>query len=167
MELTRRFRSLSLCPLSVRRYFFRFFGNIPLIFTWGHLQRSTLREVLSFRRDPPKLWSWFEHNTVALFILNCGSASRREILPCQGHPQWGAVDAEIKVPSDENTELKGSPFKAWSRSVHSHTCYAYCQRVLLWLFLHFQSIHLHFFQNFSQFFLLALANTWFLCRPAE
>ena len=27
-------------------------------------------------------------------------------------PQWGAEDAEIKVPSDENIELKGSPFKA-------------------------------------------------------
>ena len=25
----------------------------------------------------------------------------------------------IKVPSDENTELKGSPFKTWSRSVYS------------------------------------------------
>ena len=40
-------------------------------------------------------------------------------------PQWGAADAEIKVPSIENTELKDSPFKAWSRSVYSHTCYAY------------------------------------------
>ena len=40
-------------------------------------------------------------------------------------PQWGAADAEIKVPSGENTELKRSPFKAWSRSVYSHTCYAY------------------------------------------
>ena len=30
-------------------------------------------------------------------------------------PQWGAADAEIKVPSVENAELKGSPFKAWSR----------------------------------------------------
>ena len=30
-------------------------------------------------------------------------------------PLWGAVDAEIKVLSDENTELKRSPFKAWSR----------------------------------------------------
>ena len=28
-------------------------------------------------------------------------------------PQWGAADAEIKVPSVENTELDGSPFKAW------------------------------------------------------
>ena len=27
-------------------------------------------------------------------------------------PQWGAADAEIKVPSGENTELKRSPFKA-------------------------------------------------------
>ena len=44
--------------------------------------------------------------------------------------QWGAADAEIKVPSDENTELKRSPFKAWSRSVYSHTCYAYCQGFL-------------------------------------
>ena len=36
--------------------------------------------------------------------------------------QWGAADAEIKVPSVENTELKRSPFKAWSRSVYSHIC---------------------------------------------
>ena len=27
-------------------------------------------------------------------------------------PQWGAADAEIKVPSGENTKLKRSPFKA-------------------------------------------------------
>ena len=40
-------------------------------------------------------------------------------------PQWGAADAEIKVPSDQNTELRGSPFKAWSRSVYCHACYAY------------------------------------------
>ena len=74
--------------------------------------------------------------------------------------QWGAADAEIKVPSGENTELKRSPFIAWSRSVYSHTCYAYCQGFLPCLFLPFQSIHLHFFQNLSQFFpVLALANT--------
>ena len=46
-------------------------------------------------------------------------------------PQWGAADAEIKVPSDENTEHKDSPFKAWSKSVYSHACYAYCQGFLL------------------------------------
>ena len=67
-------------------------------------------------------------------------------------PQWGAADAEIKVPSGENTDLKRSPFQAWSRSVYSHTCYAYCQGFLPCLFLPFQSIHLHFFQNLPQFF---------------
>ena len=36
------------------------------------------------------------------------------------------------------------------------------------LFLHFWFIHLHFFQNLSWFFpVLAVTNTWFLCRPAE
>ena len=60
-------------------------------------------------------------------------------------PQWGAADAEIKVPSGENTELKRSPFKAWGRSVYSRTCYAYCQGFLVCLFLPFRSIHLHFF----------------------
>ena len=67
-------------------------------------------------------------------------------------PQWGAADAEIKVPSGENTELKRSPFQAWGGSVYSHTCCACCQGVLPCLFLPFQSIHLHFFQNLPQFF---------------
>ena len=62
-------------------------------------------------------------------------------IPCSPCPttyaaQWRAAGAEIKGPSDENTELKRSPFKAWSRSVYIHTCYAYCQC---------RSIHLHFF----------------------
>ena len=36
------------------------------------------------------------------------------------------------------------------------------------LFLHFRSFHLHFFQNLSRYFpVLAVTNTWFLCRPAE
>ena len=68
-------------------------------------------------------------------------------------PQWGAVDAEIKVPSGENTELKRSPCKAWSTSVYSRTCYTYCQGFLPCLFLPVRSIHLHFFQNLSHFFL--------------
>ena len=75
-------------------------------------------------------------------------------------PQWGAADAEIKAPSGENTELKCSPFEAWSRSVYSHTCYTYCQGFIPCLFLPFWSIHLHSFQNLSQFVpLLAVANT--------
>ena len=46
-------------------------------------------------------------------------------------PQWGAADAEIKVPSDENTEFKGFLFKAWSRSAYCHACCAYCQGFIL------------------------------------
>ena len=45
-------------------------------------------------------------------------------------PQWGAADAEIKVPSVENTELEGSPFKASGRLIYSQTCYAYCYEFL-------------------------------------
>ena len=87
--------------------------------------------------------------------------------PCQLSPQWRAADAEIKVPSGENTELKSSPFKVCSRSVYSHTCqeflpslFPYCQEFLPRLLLPFRSIHLHFFQNLSQFFpVLAVATT--------
>ena len=64
-------------------------------------------------------------------------------------PQQGAADAEIEVRSLENTELEGSPFKAWGRSVYSHTCYAYCLEFLPRLFLPFRSIRLHFFRNLS------------------
>ena len=66
-------------------------------------------------------------------------------------PQWGAADAEIKVPFSENTELKRSLFKAWSRSVYSHTCYAYCWEFLPCLCLSFRPIHLHFFQTSPDF----------------
>ena len=74
-------------------------------------------------------------------------------LSCTFTPQWGAADAEIKVPSGENIEFKCSPFKGWSRSVYSHTCYAYCQGFLPCLFLPFRSIHIHFFQNLFRFLL--------------
>ena len=44
--------------------------------------------------------------------------------------QWEVTNAEIKVQSDENTELKGSPFEAKNMSVYYHACYAYCQGFL-------------------------------------
>ena len=103
----------------------------------------------------------------ALIISVLHTAVRStKILSAMFAPQWGAADAEIKVPSGENTELKRSPFEAWSRSVYSHTCYAYCQGFLPCLFLPFQSIHLHFFQNLSRFFpVLAVANTGSCAGP--
>ena len=60
-------------------------------------------------------------------------------------PQWGAADAEIKFPCGENTELKRSPFKAWSRSVYSHICYAYCQGFLSSLLISTLPVHSHTF----------------------
>ena len=49
-------------------------------------------------------------------------------------PRIGELRTQkLKVPSGENTELKRSPFKAWSRSVYSHICYAYCQGFLFLL----------------------------------
>ena len=74
---------------------------------------------------------------------------------------------KLEVPRGENSEPKRSPLKAWSKSVYSHTCYAYRQGFLL---IHTISVHspAFFFQKpllISP--VLAVANTWFLCRPAE
>ena len=90
---------------------------------------------------------------VCLLPFQYTATSLLEIWLLSAIPQWGAADAEIKVPSGESTELKRSPFNAWSRSVYSHTCYGYCQGFLPCLFLPFWSIHLHFFQNLSRFLL--------------
>ena len=74
-------------------------------------------------------------------------------------PQWGTTDAEIKDLSVEKSELKGSPYKAWSRSVNSHACYAYCQGFLPCLFLPSGP--------FICIFPKPLPIFSFLCRPAE
>ena len=63
------------------------------------------------------------------------------IVLCLLTPQWGAADAEIKVPSGENTELKRSPFKAWSRSVYCQTYYAYSQGFLSCLLISTLAVH--------------------------
>ena len=72
---------------------------------------------------------------------------------CNSAVRGGAEDAEIKVPSDESTERKRSPSKAWSKSIYSHTCYAYCQGFLPCFIIPFRAIHLHFFQNLPRFLL--------------
>ena len=74
-------------------------------------------------------------------------------------PQWGTADAELKVPSVENTELKDSPFKAWGRSVLSHT-YMAARDFFLANFYPSGPFTCIFFQNLSQVFnVLATANT--------
>ena len=98
---------------------------------------------------------------VTLCRMWCESECIRCIAVRYLSPQWATADAEIRDPSFENPELKGSPFKAWSRSEYSHAFFTYCQGFLPYLFLPFRSIHLHFFQNLSQIFfpVLAVANT--------
>ena len=77
-------------------------------------------------------WKCFAAITAACILRNISRIGLRSIF---FSPQWGAADAEIKVPSGGNTVFKCSPFKAWSRSVYSHTCYAYRQGFLPCLFL--------------------------------
>ena len=110
-------------------------------------------------------------HAIPLHALLCNSASP-VTMPYQTSfdscaRQWAAADAEIKVPSGENTELKRSPFKAWSGSVYSHTCYAYCQRFLPCLLLPSGPFTYIFPKPLPIFHVLAVANTWFLCRPAD
>ena len=82
-----------------------------------------------------------------IFSVSFSPSTSTSIYP----PQWGAADAEIKAPSYGNTELERSPFKAWSRSVCSHTCYAVCQGCLPCLVRPFWSIHLPFFKTSPDF----------------
>ena len=57
------------------------------------------------------------------FFLVGGNSS---IFSFERPPPWDTADTKIK----ENPELKGSPFKSWSRSECSHTCFTYCQGFL-------------------------------------
>ena len=52
-------------------------------------------------------------------------------------------------------------------SQYSHTCYTYCQGFLPCLFLSFRSIPCIFPKSLPISPVLAVAHTWFLCRPAE
>ena len=99
--------------------------------------------------------------------MGSGKHKKGKIQDIPMTPRWGAVDAEIKVPYGENTDLKRSPFKALGRSVYSHICYAYCQGFLPCLFLPVRSIHLHFSKASSDFFLCWLWLARVPCRPAE
>ena len=146
-------------------------------------QRST-SSLASFRSDQHVVLRWLVECTVIRVSIptfnfkwtQCASFdygwyNSRRTLICtftyfeglfgfRSVPRWGAADAEIKIPSGENTELRRSPFKVWSRSVYCLTCYAYWQGFLPRLFLHFRSIHLHFFPKPLPIFpVLALANT--------
>ena len=115
--------------------------------------RCSLRSLLV---DPVRLTERYSQRTKSLCFQACDGCPVAEFVS----PQRGAADAEIKVSSAENTELKRSPFKACSRPAYSHTCYARCQEFFPCLFLPFQFIHLHFPKPLRIFFpALAVANT--------
>ena len=128
------------------------------VVTWSNMKTSMCR----------KLWQTANCLTLSFYLLRmqtfntlvpegglCCRTDMSVLLSTQlvfmNHNSWhcvcamGDADAEIKVPSCENTELKRSPFTALSRSEYSHTCYAYCQGFLHCLLLPFRFIHLHFF----------------------
>ena len=90
-------------------------GLVTLTLLQGHRCVRTINSPLFLR-----VYCSLNVNTLKRSVTVCFVLLVSNIL------QWTAADA-----SDENTELKGSPFKAWSRSVYSHTCYAYCQGFLL------------------------------------
>ena len=74
---------------------------------------------------------------------------------CLSSPQWEAADTEIKVPSGENTQLKRSPFKAWSRSVYSHPARHSLQQGISSMFISSLLVHSSaFFPNTSPDFFL-------------
>ena len=71
--------------------------------------------------------------------------------------RWGSADAEIKDPSLENVELKGSPFTALNRSEYSHAMLHQVPGFLPFVLPVRSSA---FFQNLSRVFpVLAVANT--------
>ena len=114
----------------------------------SHQVRQQLQHTMAvFRPSSSEFRSVLIRPTCCMTLLRKSPLARRvlplnwsSILP-QKHfqllpnaaispPAVGSCGRRNIVPSDENAELKGSPFKAWSRSVYCHTCYAYCQGFL-------------------------------------
>ena len=77
-----------------------------------------------------------------------------------GTPQWGAADAEIKVSSGENTELKRFPLKPGVGQYIAIHATLTARNFFLAYFYPSGPFTCIFFQNLSQFFpVLAVANT--------
>ena len=79
-------------------------------------------KIVAHVKDPVSTFPW-EKAQRSVAWKRIENAFRLLVMIRRGR----AADAEIKVSSVENAELKG---KAWSRSVYSHTRYAYCQGLL-------------------------------------
>ena len=112
----------------------------------SHATSLSLKIVFNILYLETEFWDWF---WLKHYVFYLPSLLTLLIQPSQ----WRAVDAEIKVPSGENTELTHSPFKAWSKSVYSHTCYAYCQGFFYLAYFYTSGPFTCIFSNLSRFFL--------------
>ena len=84
------------------------------------------------------------------------------------NPQWGAADAEIKVPSGENTELNVLPFKPGvGQYIAIHATLTATDFFLAYFYTSGTFTCIFSKTSPECFPVLAVANTWFLCRPAE
>ena len=80
-------------------------------------------------------------------------------------PQWGAAHAEIKVLSDENTQLKGSPLTGVGQYIAMHATRT-ARDFFLANFYPSGPFTRIFSQNVSRVFpVLAVANTGFCVGP--
>ena len=83
-----------------------------------------------------------------------------------GAPQWGAADVEIKVPFGENKELKVLPLKPRvGQYIAIHATLPGISSLLICTL----PVHSPAFvpKPLPISPVLAVATTWFLCRPAE
>ena len=119
--------------------------NITIVPIINDLRRSTVDWELkrSCLLAVPKLKPELHLSWIA--EISSGFISRGTLqIPVEMPPAVGSCGCRNKS-SGEKQSLNVPHFKAWSRSVYSHTCHAYCQGLLPCLFLPFRSIHLHFF----------------------
>ena len=82
-------------------------------------------------------------------------------------PQWGAADAEIKVPSGENTELKFLPLKPGVGQYVAIHATLTARDFFLAYFYPSGPFTFIYPKPLPIFPVLAVAYTWFLCRSAE
>ena len=105
------------------------------------------------------------HERLKRTLLSCIVSSKSDLFNLL--PRWGAADAKFKVPSGENTELKHSPFKAWSRYYIAIHATLTARDFFLAYFYPSGPFTYIFPKPLAILPVLAIASTWFLCRPAE
>ena len=144
-KIPRLFTRLVSCVARVSSWMVSVIGyTVTKGFCWVLWRRGSSQPCTSTQREK-------EVNEIACYFLCLPSAPARtttgfsfclsgcyhyyyysvQFSPFTDWPRSGEQRTQnLKSPSAENTELKGSPFKAWSTSVYNHTCYLYCQGVL-------------------------------------